>query len=108
MTEEELLTVVQIDRPTLTVWIESGWLQPTASRSFSDIDVARARLVSDLIGPIGVNAEGIGIILDLLDQMHGLRAVVRTFGRTLDAQPDALRHQFLADARRQAAKAQDL
>jgi chaperone modulatory protein CbpM len=37
-----------------------------------DIDVARARLIRDL-ADIGVNDEGIPVILNLVDQMHGLR-----------------------------------
>ena len=53
--------------------------------SFSEIDIARARLIRDLKMDLGVNDEGVGVILNLLDQLHGmrrnlmdLREVVRT------------------------------
>jgi chaperone modulatory protein CbpM len=45
--------------------------------AFSECDVARAQLILDLKREMGVNDEGIGIILSLVDQMHGLRRVLR-------------------------------
>jgi len=43
---------------------------------FSDMDVARARLIRDLKIDLGVNDEGVDVILHLLDQLHGLRRVL--------------------------------
>ncbi len=40
---------------------------------FSDVDLARAQLIRDLREDLGVNDEGISVILHLIDQMHGLR-----------------------------------
>ena len=40
---------------------------------FTEADLARAQLIRDLQHDLGVNREGIGIILNLLDQVHGLR-----------------------------------
>jgi chaperone modulatory protein CbpM len=37
------------------------------------MDLARANLIRDLKEKMGVNDEGLGVILHLLDQMHGLR-----------------------------------
>lgn len=111
MTEDEFITVVAIDRDTLSVWIESGWLRPEGSpveRRFSEMDLARARLVADLGGPLGVNQEGIDIILDLIDQLHGLRAVVEGFGQTLEAQPEDIRHRFGVAARRLRGRPREL
>ena len=42
----------------------------------SEVDLARARLIRDLRDGIGVNDEGIGVILNLIDQVHGLRSIV--------------------------------
>ena len=39
----------------------------------SDVDLARAQLIRDLREDLGVNDEGVAVILHLLDQMHGLR-----------------------------------
>lgn len=70
---------VDIDQRTLDIWLGERWLLPDrtmADMAFSDIDLARAALILDLQRDLGVNTEGVGIILDLLDQMHGLRRVL--------------------------------
>lgn len=73
---------VHIDQTTLDVWLGEQWLLPNRSMTdmeFSDIDLARASFILDLQRDLGVNAEGVGIILDLVDQMHGLRRVLGAF-----------------------------
>jgi chaperone modulatory protein CbpM len=75
----EFIQRVHIDQGTLDVWLGEQWLLPDTSMTdmeFSDIDLARAAFILDLQRDLGVNAEGIGIILDLVDQMHGLRRVL--------------------------------
>ena len=77
--KQEFLSLSGVDHETLDVWIAEEWLIPVGSSegaSFSDIDVARARLIRDLKTELGVNDAGVGVILNLLDQLHGLR---RTF-----------------------------
>jgi chaperone modulatory protein CbpM len=76
MSISDFLDRAQIDRATLEVWIEEEWLVPggTATElAFSEADVARAELIRDLLHDLGVNEEGVGVILNLVDQMHGLR-----------------------------------
>lgn len=68
--------ITGVQRNTLEAWIEAGWLLPRQGRQgwqFSDLDLVRARLIIDLGGPMGVNDEGIAVILHLVDQVHGLR-----------------------------------
>jgi chaperone modulatory protein CbpM len=76
ITEREFLERTQLDRATLSIWIEEEWLIPdrTAHQlAFTDMDLARANLIHDLTDKMGVNDEGLGVILHLLDQMHALR-----------------------------------
>ena len=80
METQEFIRRSHLDAATLNVWIDEQWLIPRASGSalqFSDADLARARLIRDLKLDLGVNDEGIAIILHLLDQLHGLRSLVR-------------------------------
>jgi chaperone modulatory protein CbpM len=72
----EFLSRTHLDPETLEVCISEEWLLPAEASgepAFSEIDLARANLIRDLKQDMGVNNEGIGIILDLLDQMHSLR-----------------------------------
>ena len=76
---EEFLERACLDRATLEIWIEEEWLIPHRAAeglSFSEVDLARARLIHDLIEDLGVNPEGVGIVLRLVDQVHGLRSAL--------------------------------
>ena len=93
----------RIETETLQAWVEASWLIPRrtagqteAEPSFSEADLARARLIQDLEDDLGVNDEGIAAILSLVDQVHGLR---RTLGRLLQAvrtQPESVQRQIAA------------
>ncbi len=72
----DFLYRAQLDQETLEIWIEEEWLVPSEAAGepeFSEADLARAKLIRDLKHDLGVNDEGVGIILNLLDQMHSLR-----------------------------------
>ena len=76
ISRSEFLMRMKLDEVTLEVWMVEEWLRPHRSEddvAFTEADLARARLIHDLQHDLGVNREGIGIILNLLDQLHGLR-----------------------------------
>jgi chaperone modulatory protein CbpM len=77
---QEFLIRARLDRRSLETWIAVGWLIPPQADgepTFSDVDLARAQLIRDLRDDLGVNDEGISVILHLLDQMHGVRRSMR-------------------------------
>ena len=79
METDEFVAHAPLDAEVLEAWIEAGWLLPRqdgAKRNFFDVDLARAHLIHDL-ERLGVNDEGIPVILDLVDQLHGLRRTLR-------------------------------
>jgi len=81
----EFLIRARLDGETLELWVEEEWLIPSDAgygRNFSEADLARALLIHDLTQDLGVNDEGVGVILHLLDQVHGLR---RVLAHTLEA-----------------------
>ena len=76
MNKQEFLTYAGLEMQTLDLWLEQRWLIPDQTFggvNFSDVDVARARLIRDMKTRFGVNDEGIDVILHLMDQLHGLR-----------------------------------
>ena len=79
ISKPDFLDRAQLARETLEVWIQEEWLVPsgtTTEQIFSETDLARAKLIRDLMQDLGVNDEGVGVILNLLDQMHSLRSVL--------------------------------
>jgi chaperone modulatory protein CbpM len=83
----EFCREAHLDQQTLEVWIEEAWIIPQGADDpqFSDVDVARAQLIRELMDDLGVNAEGVGIVLRLVDQVHGLRSVLAETAAALRA-----------------------
>lgn len=73
----------------LRVWVRQGWIRPAAKppQSFSDADLARAMLIRDLEDTLGFDEDQVPVLLSLIDQIHGLRAELRTAMLTLQAIP---------------------
>ena len=74
--ESEFLQRAHLDRGALEIWIRSEWLVPSRvapEPAFTEMDLARAHLIGNLKHKMGVNDEGLDVILHLIDQMHGLR-----------------------------------
>jgi len=76
MNKKEFLKSSELRVQTLQLWLEQQWLIPEQTSKgirFTDIDVARARLIHELKNDFGANDEGIDVILHLMDQLHDLR-----------------------------------
>jgi len=86
MNKKEFLTSSGLHVQTLEIWLEQRWLIPqktSAGIQFSDIDVARARLIQELKNDLGANDEGIDVILHLMDQLHGMRRALKQLRKDL-------------------------
>ena len=59
---------------TILHYVEQSWITPLSSEDqiFDEEDVARIRLIGDLINDFGVNDEAVPLILHLVDQLHRL------------------------------------
>jgi chaperone modulatory protein CbpM len=110
METREFLLHARLDPQELEAWLEAGWLSPGRAKDallFSDIDSARAQLIRDLKTDMGVNDEGIAIILDLLDQIYGLRGRLRNVVSAISVQHDMVRRQIIADIRASSSRIPD-
>ena len=90
----EFCRISGIEPTALADWIEADWIRPVQTRNgwrFSTIDLMRAQLILDLRGHMGVNDEGIAIVLHLVDQIHGLRRALRGAASTMVEDVPAVR-----------------
>jgi chaperone modulatory protein CbpM len=106
MQHREFLSRAQLQAEVLEAWVAAGWLMPGAQASteaggpqFTEIDVARVRLIRDLQADMGVNDEGVGVILDLIDQVHGLRRTLGDLLSAIHAQPQDMRERLAVHVR---------
>jgi chaperone modulatory protein CbpM len=90
--KQEFRVRTQLKHEMLEAWIEEEWLIPSKvgdDMMFSDADLARAQLIQNLKDDLGVNDEGVGIILNLVDQVHGLRRVLIELLRSIRSRSQA-------------------
>lgn len=99
---EEFALRVRLAQDVVEAWVAEGWLRPQRTGpgpAFTEMDISRAQLIRDLREDLGVNEEGVAIILDLIDQMHGLRKTLRELSEAVGVQPADLQQRILADMR---------
>lgn len=97
MNTQELIVQARIEAELIEKWVAAGWLIPReqdSSRDYSDLDLARACLIRDL-QDLGVNDEAVPVVLDLIDQVHGLRRTMRELLASLDGQHRDPRRPFM-------------
>jgi chaperone modulatory protein CbpM len=94
LSERELLTRVQrLTVTRLRVWVSQGWIKPAdrEAPSYSEADLARAALICNLEDELGFAEEDVPVLLNLIDQIHGLRAELRGLVEALDDLPPDVR-----------------
>ena len=75
-----LFVTARFDETMLRRWAAAGWIsieESDVGEPLSEVDEARCNLICDLKQEMGVNDDGIDVILNLLDQIHGLRQALR-------------------------------
>lgn len=83
------LTAFHVER-----WVARGLLRPDSAGDglrFEQIDVARARLLGELVDELGFNDESVDTVVDLVDQVHTLRRQLDLLGHAIAEQPTATR-----------------
>jgi len=98
MDDREFRLYLKIDVTELDLWVEQGWLVPDISegrRRFRDADLARARLILDLTRQMGVNEAGVDIVMELVDQLHGMRGSMRSLVLAINRQEPAIQQRLL-------------
>lgn len=95
---EVILEIDGVSETDLRVWIEYGWIRPARGEqdfTFSELDVARVSLIADLRQRMGISDEAVPVILDLMDQIYGLRRELRRVLDVVDQQPEPERSRIL-------------
>ena len=94
LSERDIVSRVQhVTVTRLRVWVRQGWIRPAAkeSQGFSEADMARAALIRDLEDKLGFDEEQVPVLLNLIDQIHGLRTELKTLLEALDELPEDVR-----------------
>lgn len=82
----------------LRLWVHRGWIRPDSSQSgpvFSQLDIARVRMIGQLLQDLNVNHDTVPVVLSLMDQVYGLRRELRSLARAVEVQSPEVRARIL-------------
>jgi len=100
--ETEIVARFRLDGEVLAQWIAAGWIKPRRSPEgflFDETDVARTHLVCDLRYDMELGDDEMTMVLSLVDQLHGARALLRAMTEAVHSQPDHVREAILTHVR---------
>lgn len=91
---EVVATVHGLTVTRLRAYVEARCVLPTEAAgrlAFDEADVARLQLAADLARDFDLDPEATGLVLSLIDQIHGLRRELRALASAVEAEePRAL------------------
>lgn len=94
LSEQDIVERVQhLTVTRLRVWVRQGFIKPAdeTAQNFSEADLARAALISNLEDELGFSEEDVPVLLNLIDQIHGLRSELFGLLEALDELPPDVR-----------------
>ena len=96
---EVIETVTELTLERVQVFVKQGWVRPESRGErviYTDIDVARMRLICQLTDELSIDEEAVPMVLSLVDQVYGLRRELRNLARAVEDQPEAVRSEITA------------
>ena len=91
--------IAGLQEAELRRWIDERWVRPEPTGGgyvFREVDVARVRLIVELRRELAIDEEALPVVLQLLDQVYGLRRRLRAMSAAINAQPEAVRQAVRA------------
>lgn len=84
LTLADLCRACGASEPELTMWVLEGVLEPQAGSGagwrFGGTSLRRARRATSLARDLDINAAGVALVLDLLDEVETLRSRLASLG----------------------------
>lgn len=99
---ETLSVIEDLDHAQLDRYIRAGVVVPVQSETgplFRELDLARLHLVVDLTEGYHLDEEALGLVMSLVDQLHGLRGDMRAMLDAVAREPTETRMRLKAAIR---------
>lgn len=92
--DQVISTVPGLSQPQLAAFLDAELVHPTLTADgpvFCTIDLARLELLCDLADQFDLQADALGVVIALIDQLHHARRHLRAVAQAMDAEPQDLR-----------------
>ena len=96
--EETLAAVGRLDRARLARFVQAEVIWPAEAGGkvvFRQVDVARLELLCDLCDDFELDDDALGVVMALVDQLHGARSDLAALMRALGEETDDVRSRIL-------------
>ncbi len=94
--EEAIAAVGRLDRARLTRFLRAQVIFPAEASGravYRQVDIARMELLCDLCDDFELNDDALGMVMQLVDQLHGTRGDLAALLRALGEEPDDVRRR---------------
>lgn len=102
-TEQDVITEIrEVSVVQLRLWVERGWVTPWADLdgpTYDEIDMARIRLVRELLDELGIDQENLPVVLSLVDQLYGTRRELKALVRAVSEETEEVRGRIFQRCR---------
>ena len=92
--DEVVSTVAALTRKRLVAFVEAEIVVPMQSDKgpvFRQMDVARIELLCELCDQYDLRNDALGMVMSLVDQLHGVRAELRAVLAAIEAEQEEVR-----------------
>ncbi|PZR00363.1 MAG: hypothetical protein DI533_07240 [Cereibacter sphaeroides] len=104
LTEDQALaTVTRLTRARLTRFVAAEVIRPANAEGrtvYRQIDIARMELLCDLSDDLDLDDNALGVVMDLIDQLHGSRSDLSALMQALGEEAEEVRLRVVARLRR--------
>jgi len=105
-TEEQTIEAIgPLTRTRLHRLVETECILPQQHGEeavFTQAEIARIALCCELSDDLDLDEEALPVVLNLLDQIHGLRRQMRRMTRAIESQPEDIRARMIESIREQS------
>lgn len=99
LTEAQVLaTVTRLDRARLTRFIRAEVIRPAEAGGhavYRQVDIARMELLCDLCDDFELDDDALGLVMVLIDQLHGVRGDLVALMHALAEEDEDVRHRVM-------------
>lgn len=101
LSEDEVIAAVgRLDRVRLARFVRAEVIRPADAGAgrmvYRQIDIARMELLCDLCDDFDLDDTALGIVMDLVDQLHGARGDLTALMAALAEEPEEVRARIMA------------
>lgn len=95
--DQAIATVERLTRVQLVSFVEAEIIVPVMSETgptYRKIDIMRLELLCELSEQFDLQNDGLGVVMSLVDQLHGVRAELRAVLNAVETEQPEVRHRI--------------